>query len=55
MTSFLFLDNIRKKIKKHLHNVLNTFENITENGAFAGLCTHLVAKNERFLLGDSYD
>ena len=35
---FLFLDNIEKiqeKIKKNLSKVLNTSENITENGAFA--------------------
>ena len=31
MTSFLFLDNIEKKISE----VLNTFENFMENGAFA--------------------
>ena len=31
MTSFSILDNIEKTISK----VLNTFENITENGAFA--------------------
>ena len=31
---FLFLDNI-EKIKKILSQVLNTFENIMENGAFA--------------------
>ena len=31
----LFLDNI-EKIKKILSKVLNTFENIMENGAFAG-------------------
>ena len=31
---FLFLDNI-EKIKKNLSSVLNTFENIMENGAFA--------------------
>ena len=30
----LFLENI-EKIKKILSNVLNTFENIMENGAFA--------------------
>ena len=36
MTSFLFLDNIeKKKIKKNLSKVLNTFKNIMENGAFA--------------------
>ena len=30
----IFLDNI-EKIKKNLSKVLNTFENIMENGAFA--------------------
>ena len=35
MTSFLFLDNIEKKLMKSLRKVLNTFENIMENGAFA--------------------
>ena len=30
----LFLDNI-EKLKKNLSKVLNTFENIMENGAFA--------------------
>ena len=35
MTSFSILDNIEKKIKKNLSKVLNTFENIMENGAFA--------------------
>ena len=35
MTSFSFLDKIEKKIKKNLSKVLNTFENIMENGAFA--------------------
>ena len=34
MTSFLFSDNI-KKIKKKIRKVLNTFENIIENEAFA--------------------
>ena len=34
MTSFLFLANI-EKIKKKLGYVLNTFENIMENGASA--------------------
>ena len=34
MISFSILDNI-KKIKKSLSKVLNTFENIMENGAFA--------------------
>ena len=32
---FLFLENIEKKIKKKLSKVLNTFENIMKNGAFA--------------------
>ena len=32
---FLFLDNIGKKFKENLKKVLNTFENIMENGAFA--------------------
>ena len=32
---FLFLDNIEKKIKKKFGKVLNTLENIMENGAFA--------------------
>ena len=37
MISFSFLDSI-EKIKKHIHvisKVLNSFENIMENGAFA--------------------
>ena len=33
MTSFLFLDI--EKFKKNLNKVLNTVENIVENGAFA--------------------
>ena len=35
MTSFLFLDNIEKNITNKLSYVLNTIENIMENGAFA--------------------
>ena len=31
---FLFLDNV-EKLKKNLREVLNTLENIMENGAFA--------------------
>ena len=34
MTSFSFLDKL-KKFKKNLSKVLNNFENIMENGAFA--------------------
>ena len=34
MTSFLILDTL-KKIKKNLRKVLNSFESIMENGAFA--------------------
>ena len=35
MTSFSILDNIEKKIKKNLSEVLNTSKNIMGNGAFA--------------------
>ena len=35
MTSFSILRQHWKKIMKHLSSVLNTFENILENGAFA--------------------
>ena len=35
MTSFSILDNLEKKFKKNLSIVLNTFENIMENEAFA--------------------
>ena len=35
MTSFSILDNIEKNSRKILIKVLNTFENIMENRAFA--------------------
>ena len=35
MTSFSILDNIEKKIKKKLSEVLNTSKHIMGNGAFA--------------------
>ena len=35
MTSFSNLDNIEKSSRKNLSKVLNTFENIMENEAFA--------------------
>ena len=38
---FLFLDNI-EKIKKNLRKVLNTFENIIENGALACSIFHYI-------------
>ena len=34
MTSFAFLDDV-EKFNENLSEVLNTFENIMENGAFA--------------------
>ena len=42
MTSFLFLDNNGKKIKKNLSKVLNTFENVKENGACS--IFHIISK-----------
>ena len=37
LTSFLFLDNNGKKFKNILSKVLNTFDNIMDNGAFVHL------------------
>ena len=35
LLTFFILDSIEKKSRKKLSKVLNTFENIMENGAFA--------------------
>ena len=51
MTSFLFLDNIKKNQEK-LRTILNTFENIMEDGVFAPkeqvLHFHIIFKNMIF-------